>query len=122
MKNGTENNQDEATNASAVRDCLPRLVRLGKPSGGTPPQSVKEFSLKVGDTIRGKELRIGGGWHEARLTLIWVGEELCVWRYQWRNSNNEDRWYDEGESANWTLMYREWFLESNPPVLTPKQD
>lgn len=104
-------NKPDDSNANEV--AVPRLVRLGRPHGGNCADEARELGLKIGDIIRGKE---GGEdwWNEARLTLLWIGDSVCVWRKQWRNKGGPSvGWYDEGEAANWTLSCREWFLETN---------
>ena len=108
-----ENDTNESTDSERVGVVDRRLVRLGCPHGDNCADEARELGLKVGDIIRGKE---GGNdwWNEARLTLLWIGDSVCVWRKQWRNKAGPSAgWYDEGEAANWTLSCREWFLETN---------
>ena len=70
------------------------------------------MGLKVGDVIVGRE---GGGdpetgwWQEQRLTLKYIGEQCCVWKSEWSNKALT-KFRDDGESANWTLSCRDWYL------------
>lgn len=75
---------------------------------GTAKQ-VRDMGLKVGDTIFGRESGNGynGYWHEARLTLLWVGQSEAVWLERERSDNNPE-WSDPVETADWTLDVREW--------------
>ena len=71
---------------------------------------VREMGLVVGDTIVGRDDYISeqpGCYHEAELTLLWVGEYVAVFRERSRNHINQD-WCKHQESANWSLEYREW--------------
>lgn len=74
---------------------------------------VRAWGLKVGDTIEGRQ-DIGSGWVEARLTLLYLGESVCVWmeskRDDWRTN-----WSPGIESAVWSLSCRRW-RKSNPEV------
>lgn len=65
------------------------------------------MGIQVGDTIEGRETHINYKWNEYRLTLLWLGEEIAVWREYVRFSNNLE-WTDRGENAHWTLEYRDW--------------
>ncbi len=67
---------------------------------------IKQMGLQIGDTIEGRD-EYGQSWDEARLTLLWHGEEVAVWRVSLRKSVQPD-WRDDGEDANWTLDCREW--------------
>lgn len=74
------------------------------------------MGLSVGETIQGIE-HYEGGWNEARLTLLWLGESAAVFRYTRRTRSNET-WSVPKESANWDLEHREW--EKVPVELTGK--
>ncbi len=68
----------------------------------------RKMKLKVGDTIFGREDTCGH-WHEARLTLLWLGESVAVWSERTRsNAHGNGEWSDPKESADWTLSYRKW--------------
>ena len=89
------------------------LDRLARPSQQyVHADQAREMGLKVGDVIVGRE---GGGdpetgwWQEQRLTLRYIGEQCCVWKCEWRNKANPE-FRDDGESANWTLSCRDWYL------------
>jgi hypothetical protein len=66
----------------------------------------RAMGLKIGDTIEGRE---GGDewWSIARLTLLWLGEDVVVWREQHISSVN-NIWTLPKEDANWLLDYRDW--------------
>jgi hypothetical protein len=97
---------------------LPRFVLLGRGTGRTHADEIKAFGLKVGDVIRGKE-GANGWWHEVRLTVLWIGETEVVYRKQWRANHHPDGWHDEGETANFTLSCREYYLEENNAITQP---
>jgi hypothetical protein len=82
-------------------DCHARVLR-----GMSAAEQIKALGLVVGDTIFGREEH-GRYWHEARLTLLWVGEELAVWREQSR-CQDEPEWQDMGEVSDWSLDCRQW--------------
>lgn len=88
------------------------LVLLGRGAGKTHADEIKSLGLKVGDIIRGKE-EFGDWWHEVRLTVVWVGEKKVVYRKQWRSSYFPGGWCSDGETANFTLSSRDYFLEPN---------
>lgn len=73
---------------------------------GNVADQCRELGLQVGDTIEGREAS-GSYWHEARLTLLWLGDEVAVWRETSRSENRPD-WSDPEETADWTLEYRVW--------------
>lgn len=89
--------------------CIQRLVR---PSSIHVADQAREMGLKVGDVIVGRE---GGGdpvtgwWQEQRLTLLYLGQQCCVWKSEWRNKAITT-FRDEGESASWGLGARDWYL------------
>lgn len=70
-------------------------------------QQARAMGLKVGDTIRGREEYSDGGWSEAQLTLLWLGQEVAVWLERKRSSRSQ-KWTIHGEAANWTLDCRPW--------------
>jgi hypothetical protein len=88
------------------------LQRLIRPSSRHVADQAREMGLKVGDVIVGRE---GGGdpvngwWKEQRLTLKYIGEQCCVWKVEWSNKAITE-FRDDGESANWTLSCRDWYL------------
>lgn len=92
------------------------LTLLGRGQGKTHKEEIQFLKLKVGDVIRGTE---GGNtpgrawWHEVRLTVLYIGEQAVVYRKQWRSSHYTEGWQDEGETANFTLSCREYYLENN---------
>ena len=66
----------------------------------------RALGLQVGDTIEGRE-SWPGGWHEARVTLLWLGDQLAVWRVTERGSDDQE-WSEPHEGAGWDLSCREW--------------
>jgi hypothetical protein len=93
------------------------LQRLVRSSQRHVADQAREMRLKVGDVIVGRE---GGGdpvtgWlQEQRLTLLYLGAQCCVWKSEWRNKALTN-FRDEGESANWTLSCRDWYLVEPTP-------
>lgn len=92
---------------------------LGTVLGKSHAEEVAALDLKVGDTIRGKE-EYADGWHEARLTILWIGREVVVYHYEYRSNHFPDGWHSRGETANFTLSCREWFQERTPTQPPPK--
>jgi len=89
---------------------LCKLIKLGKGKGSTYADQARSLNLKLGDTIRGKESNGTAWWHEARLSLIYLGRESAVYRYQCRTNTNAV-WQDRGEISSFCLTDREWHLE-----------
>lgn len=73
----------------------------------TPADEVRERGLQVGDTIEGRYDGDNGWWHIARLTLLWVGEEVVVWRSS-EMSSLRPTWSPPRETYGWTLIARDW--------------
>ncbi len=69
----------------------------------------KQMGLTVGDTITGREHGPRGIWHEARLTLLWIGRQECMWLVQER-TEAEPAWTEPEERGDWTLDCRRWRL------------
>lgn len=69
--------------------------------------------LKVNDTIEGTESG-PGWWSTTRLTLLWVGEDIAVWRETSRCSLRPywPEWSEPREVSNWTLRNKVLY-ESN---------
>lgn len=66
----------------------------------------RKMGLSVGDTIIGRE-ESNDYWHEAELTLIFLGESTATFRE--RNRSDEyPEWSRPRESTSWTLAYRDW--------------
>jgi len=66
----------------------------------------RKMKLKVGDTIFGREDTCGH-WHEAKLTLLWLGKEIAIWSETTRSSRNTE-WSKPCETGSWSLLWREW--------------
>lgn len=84
------------------------LRRLGTATGDTHADQARSLGILVGDTIVGIETYGDHTWSEAKLTLLWIGERVCVWDQSRRSSHNPDIWISEGECPNWTLNSRDW--------------
>lgn len=69
----------------------------------------RQMGLVVGDTITGREHGPHGRWHEARLTLLWIGRQECMWLVQDR-TDERPVWTEPQEEGNWTLDARRWRL------------
>ena len=68
----------------------------------------RAMGLRVGDTIEGREGDENGTWWDiTRLTLIWLGDEVVVWR-QTHINHMSNEWSDPREEADWSLDYRYW--------------
>lgn len=85
-----------------------RRQLLPKPRSLDGAAQCRELGLAVGDTLVGRETYSTGAWTEAKLTLLWVGAELAVWKVQ-RRSNVKPHWRVSGEQSNWTLNCRDWY-------------
>lgn len=83
------------------------LRRVAPYSGSSAAAQCRKMKISVGDTIVGREAYGNGLWTEAKLTLIFLGREQCVWKV-YRRSSQERRWRAAGEQSNWTLAHREW--------------
>lgn len=70
-------------------------------TGATPADQARSLGLAVGDTIEGRERD-----HTARLQLLWIGEDVAVWRYWSRVDGSQ--MMGRGECADWNLGYRDW--------------
>ena len=67
----------------------------------------REMGLQIGDTIIGRAA-CKGWWHEAALTLIWLGDVTAVFREVVR-TDREPEWRPlNSETANWDLTWRDW--------------
>lgn len=74
----------------------------------THADMVRALKIHVGDTIEGREGKGPPGWWQiTRLTLLWLGEEVAVWRETSRSQMSPE-WSTPRESANWTLSCRDW--------------
>lgn len=73
-----------------------------KATGATPADQARSLGLVVGDTIEGREHD-----HTARLQLLWIGEDVAVWRY-WSKLDGARAMWCRGETADWNLSYRDW--------------
>lgn len=74
-------------------------------------EQCRAMGIAIGDTIHGREEGHGGYWHEARLTLLWLGDQVAVWR-ETERSIGRPAWSEPEESADWSLDCRQWVLVS----------
>ena len=79
-------------------------------------EQARELGLTVGDTIQGRE-KVGDGWHEARITLLWIGSTHTAWIVSGRSSRPREggAWSSPHEATNWDLGCREWERIETPP-------
>ena len=79
-------------------------------------EQARKLGLTVGDTIQGRE-KVGDGWHEARITLLWIGSTHTAWIVSGRRSTswNGGAWSLPHEATNWDLGCREWERIETPP-------
>lgn len=90
------------------------MTPLIKPKSHRTAEQCREMGLSVGDTIQGRE-ECGQYWSESRLTVVFIGEDLAVFKEQTRDDEHPF-WEDCGESADWTLNFRQWYK------VTPEAD
>lgn len=80
-----------------------------------PAEQARELGLAVGDTIQGRR-EVGDYWHEARITLLWIGTAPTVWIVSGRSSRPcESAWSAPQEDTDWVLSYRDWQRIETPP-------
>ena len=72
----------------------------------TPADHCRQMRLRVGDTIEGRE-EWPTGWHDARLTLLWLGQQEAVWQVRCRSHKRPD-WSPPFEAVGWKLSVRRW--------------
>jgi hypothetical protein len=68
---------------------------------------VRDMGLQVGDIIEGWEEWKPGEWNLTRLTLLWLGAEVAVWR-ETRQTWQRPEWSPPRETADWVLGCRNW--------------
>ncbi len=76
------------------------------PTSNNIVAQIRELGLKVGDTIESFKSE-SYEYYDIRLTLIWIGKDVAVWREKSRRTKH-GKWVDGGEAANWTLNMRKW--------------
>ena len=81
---------------------------------GEVADQCRALGLEIGDTIFGREEGPSGCWHEAELTLLWLGREAAVFRERERTNANPE-WSEPRESGDWTLECRNWSKVPNAP-------
>ena len=80
---------------------LPRAIN------STTANQCRNWGLKVGDTIVGREEDSYHGWNEAKLTVLWIGENEVMFSEKTRTVDQR-RWSGATETADWGLNYRDW--------------
>lgn len=93
---------------------------------GSSAEQIRELGLAVGDTIQGRE-EVGDYWHEARITLLWIGATHAAWVVSGRSSRPREgnAWSAPHEAVQWDLSCREWERIETPPehaALLPAPD
>ena len=96
----------DSVTLSAKETTMGLYLRSVKDSGDAASQC-RALGVSVGDTITGRENGRCGYWHEARLTLLWLGDTGAAWREQSR-TNEQPEWSAPREAMNWTLECRRW--------------
>ena len=74
--------------------------------GMTAAESVRNMGLAVGDTIEGQQVRYDGTLSTVRLTLLWAGDSIAVWRMTERYGLGP--WSQPEEASDWDLSFRTW--------------
>lgn len=92
------------------------MTPLLKPKSHRAAEQCREMGLAIGDTIQGRE-ECGQHWSDSRLTVIFIGEDVAVFKQQTRNEDYPF-WEDCGESADWTLNCRHWHKVTPEDALT----
>lgn len=79
-------------------------------------EQARELGLQVGDTIQGRE-ELGDYWHEARITLCWIGTAHTVWIVSGRSSRPREgvAWSAPRETTDCDLACRDWQRIETPP-------
>jgi hypothetical protein len=85
-----------------------KLEKLKTPRSRHCADQVREMGISVGDAIIGRETYSTGVWSEAKLTVIFIGKQECVFNTMSRNTD-KPKWRSNGESTSWSLNYRDWY-------------
>jgi hypothetical protein len=86
-----------------------RKVMLKKPTSSNTADQCREMGIGIGNVICGREAYANGDWTEAKLEVLFLGEECAVFKES-RRSKENPVWRKSGESSNWTLNCRDWML------------
>lgn len=80
------------------------------PTAAHIAEQCRQMGLAVGDVIQGREEATyrEGGFHETRLEILWLGEQVAVFREQKRSDMKPD-WSEPFEETAWTLDCRRWW-------------
>ncbi|QRM19532.1 hypothetical protein GBK02_09020 [Dechloromonas sp. TW-R-39-2] len=90
------------------------MIELIESDSGEVADQCRALGIEVGDTIIGRE-ESGSYWNETKLTLLWIGETVAVWRQTYHSSKRPE-WSEPEESADWTLEFRDWRKVHNAAV------
>jgi hypothetical protein len=85
-----------------------KLEKLKTPRGRHLADQCQYMGISVGDTIIGRETYSTGAWSEAKLTVIFIGKQECVFESMSRKTD-KPQWRSNGESTSWTLECRDWY-------------
>lgn len=81
----------------------------------------RAMGIRVGDTIIGREIYSRGSWHEARLTLLWLGQQAAMWSAQER-ADSDPEWSEPCEDSAWVLTDRKWRKDNPAATAAPKPE
>lgn len=77
------------------------------PTAYTTADQCRQMGLLIGDIIEGTEGE-GTEWENTvRLTLLWLGDDIAVWR-ETCFRRKTGKWTAQKESADWKLSCRDW--------------
>ena len=94
---------------------------LQEPSGKNTAEQCREMGIAVGEVIEGRETYSDGKWNEARLELLWLGNEVAVFRERSRSWKSEE-WTEPHEESCWTLDCRQWRKVTPNAKISPPRD
>lgn len=99
-------NTNDPKNTPPAACYLEALIRSEQPQVA---DQAREMELKVGDVITGMEGDYEGAWWvETRLTLLFIGQQCCVWKVD-KSSKQHPEFRNVGEASNWTLNSQQWY-------------
>lgn len=84
-----------------------KTTKLPNAVNSTPANQCRAWGLVVGDTIIGRQEDGDYGWTEAKLTVLWIGQNEVMFSEKTRTFNRP-RWSGATETADWCLGRRGW--------------